>query len=480
VKISKPNLTRSRQRNSLTSAAIVSVGALALLVSACTSATQEDLQGSAKAIPKAANAAAAADYQWFAMPDAQYVYPITVPAGVSSVKVSLAGASGWNPSGKFAQGWGAVVDGTLSVHPGDVLTMATGQQGKPMNTNQSPGAGGWAMPGGTFEGGPGGHGHGSQAYDGAGGGGASVLKVNDDVAVVAAAGGGQGGRSDAAGTLYDGWNGGSAGYLIGTNGTGFDPYEAGKGGGAKHPDNDRDGQDRGSGLGGGGGGGGGGYHAGGGGPAGTDPRGYGATGGGGGSSFTSDAVTNVVVHYDNNGYNDTKNGNMGGANLGDGFVRMLWVAAPDITTTYNFQKTDAAVKQSLQSTTPGNTDDGAAVSTGRRTTDSTGTVQANQRWTYHETGGTGTGTLANADSGKCLEINGTSGTLDQWTCQGGDNQLWKIVPNQDGSRLQVTTSWSGTKYLATTVDPEDVKDGTTLTLADTTDNRTTWNATVIN
>ena len=107
----------------------------------------------------------------------------------------------------------------------------------------------------------------------------------------------------------------------------------------------------------------------------------------------------------------------------------------------------------------------------------------------HESTRTGYGEIVNNNSGKCLEVNATNGTIDQWQCvDGAGNELWKLVPNAGGgTALQIDLTgaaygqWHiGTYYLASTVDPASVTDGTALTLANTQSDRTAWDALHIN
>jgi Ricin-type beta-trefoil lectin domain-like len=71
-------------------------------------------------------------------------------------------------------------------------------------------------------------------------------------------------------------------------------------------------------------------------------------------------------------------------------------------------------------------------------------MQSNQLWKYvPEAGNTGYGQLLGLQSGKCFEVNGTNGNVDQWDCLGTSNQLWRQVANgglqvkSDGSYLGV-------------------------------------------
>src|ERR1700684_174337 len=102
---------------------------------------------------------------WFTEPDSGSVETVTVPKDVVAADVSAAGASGANLGGKTALGWGAILDGTIDVRAGDVLTVATGRQGQQPNGNKSPGVGGWSLPGAGYQGGNGGSGRGSASTD---------------------------------------------------------------------------------------------------------------------------------------------------------------------------------------------------------------------------------------------------------------------------------------------------------------------------
>jgi hypothetical protein len=219
----------------------------------------------------------------------------TVPAGVTSINVDVAGAAGGQASiyyGQYLGGntppKGGRVQATLSVTPGQILYLNIGGEG-------SIGTGGGYNGGGT--------GTSDGYWTGGGGGGASDIRTSNDLTsriIVAGGGGGAG--------YWYAQNGGNGGDINGQDaygyssiafggtqnygGTGGDYYSyqfAGNGmfgtGGSG-----ADGT--------GGGGGGGGYYGGGGGAYGN---------GGGGSSYTALEIANNVIHTQ--GYRDG-NGNI--------------------------------------------------------------------------------------------------------------------------------------------------------------------------
>ena len=208
-----------------------------------------------------------------------------VPAGITSLHVDVAGASGGAQVGPSNQapGLGGRVTAILPVTPLETLTIMVGGAG-------SAGAAG-------FNGGGAG---GAGPIAANGGGGASDIRRGSTLLVVA--GGGAGGSQLASG------NGGHGGGLVGVTGTGScgtggegGTQSAGGAGGAGGPGGNV-GFPGVSGTGGqggpapagdflGGSGGGGGYFGGGGGGGCTGNR---ATGGGGGSSFTDPLATSVV------------------------------------------------------------------------------------------------------------------------------------------------------------------------------------------
>ncbi|GAB5418196.1 MAG: hypothetical protein Crog4KO_28270 [Crocinitomicaceae bacterium] len=205
----------------------------------------------------------------------------TVPTCVTSLTITVSGAQGGGSNG----GNGAVITGTITVNPGDVITMDVGAQG-----GTGPGSGGYGG-GGTGQ-------PSSLGWPSGGGGGATTFSINGNLTVVAGGGGGTGGgdsfSNGGAGGCPTGGSGVSPFGTGGTGGTttaggnGGPPWTAGGGTGA----NGSQGQ---GGAGGAdvnfgtapGGGGGGGYYGGGGG--GSDNIGItafiGGGGGGGGSSL---------------------------------------------------------------------------------------------------------------------------------------------------------------------------------------------------
>ena len=207
----------------------------------------------------------------------------TVPAGITKLNVVATGGGGGSNRNNNRGGLGAVVQATVTVVPGEVLTVVVGGRGVESNSNGGQGVGGGGA--GGFNGG------GTGAYTGGGGGGATDLRratasgstgdyFASRNALLVAGGGGAGdfgATGGAAGTPNGGngtsYQGGSVGQgatttalgggYLGSNGTGGngnpDNFNAAGGGGY---------------FGGGGGGGpaGGGYNP-------------GVNGGGGGSSY---------------------------------------------------------------------------------------------------------------------------------------------------------------------------------------------------
>ena len=231
----------------------------------------------------------------------------TVPAGVSSLLLTVTGASGGSgyafppPGLGGGGGTSAQVTGFLSVTPGQQLTIAVGGAGGNATTNGNGGGGGGNAGDGAggFPGGEGGNGDGP---GGGGGGGGAASVVYDGLTNLVIAGGGGGGGGGGCFLAYEGGFGGGAGPQTGINGggNGINGLGAGAGaggaaaagnfGGAGYPANNADAVT----LAGGGGGGGGGFA---GGDAGA-PGGGGCGGGGGGgagSNYADPSVTGVVV-----------------------------------------------------------------------------------------------------------------------------------------------------------------------------------------
>lgn len=316
------------------------------------------------------------------------------------------GSGGLGPNAVL--GLGATVIGSLDVTGGDVLTVAAGGKGGDETTNKHPGAGGWSIP--PYAGARGGSGHGSQTYDGAGGGGASVILLNDTPVVVAGGGGGQGGIVTQPAMFASYNEGGSAGAAAGSAGQGD---AGGKGGSSARPALDTTGGSySGKAIKGGGGGGGGGRYPGAGGGAAFDPGpefGSGGGGGGGGSSLY-DALDGATVLVGK----DRQLNNLG--HRGNGQASITWQYSPDNNSTYVFTKVHATTPQALEAKVAGATTPPAQVDTHTLAYRQDGGVSAQQLWEWDTTGVTTGGQLRNRDSGLCLEVNGNSGNVDQWTC----------------------------------------------------------------
>ena len=218
----------------------------------------------------------------------------TVPAGVTSITMQGFGAAGGdNEAGDASGGNGGYLKSTITVTPGDVLTIVVGKGG---GINDEPfGDGGQGGTGGPL---------GNYAA-GSGGGATYVKNSSNETLFVIGAGGGAGG----AGLMDQGADGGAGGGLIGGDGFvalgGGPPGEGGtQGDGGAGPGSPGaslaggDGADFNAMMDeGGGGGGGAGYFGGGGGDSGfmTEP----GSGGGGGSSFViagSTDTTNTQGH----------------------------------------------------------------------------------------------------------------------------------------------------------------------------------------
>jgi hypothetical protein len=134
-----------------------------------------------------------------------------VPAGVCSVTVDALGAEGGANSGTDSlggslPGLGGEAQATITVTPGETLTVVVGGRGGDGQNGSGPGAGGFNG------GGAGGNSSGAIGTNpGSGGGGASDVRRGTDPLVVAGGGGGAG---------NSGTNGGAGGGDAGTGGTG--------------------------------------------------------------------------------------------------------------------------------------------------------------------------------------------------------------------------------------------------------------------
>jgi hypothetical protein len=157
----------------------------------------------------------------------------TVPAGVTSLRVTLTGAKGGRGAndgiGTGGGGGNAGrVTGTLPVTPGETLTLYLGGAGGDgVYASGTGGGAGGSAAGGAFGGGRGGHAGSSGSSGGGGGGGAAAVLMRGStvLAVAGGAGGGGGaGNGDESGFFWtarpgDGGNGYTSGYLgTGTEG----------------------------------------------------------------------------------------------------------------------------------------------------------------------------------------------------------------------------------------------------------------------
>ncbi|WP_166869275.1 Ig-like domain-containing protein [Salinibacterium sp. ZJ70] len=218
------------------------------------------------------------------------------PAGLTSIRISVAGARGganmWGGGG----GSGDIVTFELPVTPGDRFTFYGATDGDGRD-----GGKGWVS------GGKGGDKSGSGKV-GAGGGGAGAVMRNGQLIAVAGGGGGGGGGSWVRGDTVGGdnmigGNGGDAG-LSGSSGQAHKGTHPGAGGAGAARDFGKGGGNASSAAsfseGAGGGGGGGGYASGNGGSSGKKFNGHGAGGGGGGgSSWTAPGITPTIEKNEN-------------------------------------------------------------------------------------------------------------------------------------------------------------------------------------
>lgn len=209
---------------------------------------------------------------------AQY---FVVPAGVTSMNVTVTGAGGGDASGNAdTAGYGGVVRATLSVTPNEVLTVKVGCAPYQVRAKGTAAAkmsetGGWGYA-------KGGNGQVASAtlIRSGGGGGASGIATASGTPLVVAGGGGGRGRTGVI-SFNTGGSGGTGGLSAGAAGV------SGGAGGGIGGSASADGGDGGAGAPGYGGGGGGGYPRGGGGGA---SGGNGGGGGGGGGQSYADPV----------------------------------------------------------------------------------------------------------------------------------------------------------------------------------------------
>jgi hypothetical protein len=210
----------------------------------------------------------------------------TVPAGVTSLRVTLTGAKGGRGAndgiGTGGGGGNAGrVTGTLPVTPGETLTLYLGGAGADgVNASGTGGGAGGSAAGGTFGGGRGGHAGSSGSSGGGGGGGAAAVLMRGTTVLAVAGGAGGGGGAG---------NGDEGGFFwtarAGNGGGGYNSGFVGSGTAGQN------GPDRGGVDGAGGGGGGGGFPAGLSGSLQTNlDRDNGANGGSAGKNYISPAL----------------------------------------------------------------------------------------------------------------------------------------------------------------------------------------------
>ncbi|MCW2529404.1 MAG: hypothetical protein JWM76_4264 [Pseudonocardiales bacterium] len=291
--------TTATRRRLVTATALLTVGAIAL--SSCAAGSSSDPVAFQKLVP---NTITATDepirFPFIGEPET-----ITVPAGVTEVQVTVAAGSGGGGVGggpsptHLRSGRGVVLTGTLSVTPGEQLTLGIGGRGGAFQGNKNPGAGGWGMlP--QYQGGRGGGAYGADSGDGDGGGGATVIMDGSTPLVIAAGGGGMGGRLSL--LQSGGFSGGDATSGDGKSGSKMSNGTGGRGGSDALPNlNPQGGTAPHTVLAGGGGGGGGGVHPGEGGDKSGTSGGF---GGGSGQSYSSNltSLTSTVNDAASDGY----------------------------------------------------------------------------------------------------------------------------------------------------------------------------------
>ena len=254
---------------------------------------------------------------------------VTVPAGVASINVTADGGGGGKNDSLGNGGSGARVNATISVTPGDRLTIYVGAGGGAgLGSSGNVGGSGYGAggSGGAF------YGEGFGGGYGGGGGGSSAVVIGSTVALVAGGGGGGGNYygGSAAGTIGgSGGNGGGSCAVGGGGGNATGSGSAGTTSGTGNPTASSSGY-TGHGGGGiygaggassGGGGGGGGY--GGGGPGNWNGPGYGCTLAGGGGAGGSYAPSGAVYGSASNAGGVATSGAGG-----DGQVAIQFIAVP--------------------------------------------------------------------------------------------------------------------------------------------------------
>lgn len=243
------------------------------------------------------------------------VQTFTVLPNMASIQFQAAGGGGGASGGlTISNGsWGALVEGTFDVLPGDQLLISVGNAGESADgwdagSNPNPPLGGWGGMGAS--GGNGAHSSDDERTSGAGGGATTIQLVREGVTstvAIAGGGGGAGGASLDIDHFGPGGHGGYAGSWTGEDGHHGTVGPTGGSGGAAGAEATGQGGSGSGGtdLGGNGGGGGGGAKggAGGGGASGTSAGG----GGGAGSSMVGPMVTGASVTSTLVNYNSSSN-----------------------------------------------------------------------------------------------------------------------------------------------------------------------------
>jgi hypothetical protein len=214
---------------------------------------------------------------------------LTVPTGVTSAVVIMQGGTGDRSQQYYGDRVGAAVTGTLSVTPGEVLTVGAGTKANGATGGWGPAGMSGGLGGGVFSTPP------VTATAGGGGGASAILDGSTPLMVAGGGGGnGQNGNHQCAGTTgatYNGFggSGGAQGVAVldGTACTAYGVTATGGAGGGMPTGTGGAGGPASTFALSGGGGGGGGYLGGVGGGTGIQPKGMWAVGGGGGGAGTS-------------------------------------------------------------------------------------------------------------------------------------------------------------------------------------------------
>ncbi|KKQ66696.1 MAG: hypothetical protein US86_C0004G0014 [Candidatus Daviesbacteria bacterium GW2011_GWA2_38_24] len=356
----------------------------------------------------------------------------TVPTGVTSITVKMwgAGGGGNNFSTNGSGGGGGYSTATVSVTPGEDLTILVGQGGRG-GYNGGTGAGGFGGGGSTTN---------ATSYKGSGGGGYSgifrgIVALGNTLVI--AGGGGGAGLSEAAASANGGAGGGSSGVAgqagdnglkSGGAGTPSAGGAAGGGGGSATAGSALQGGAGGDGGAGGSGGGGGGGYFGGGGGGGSSTGSDG--GGGGGSGYVGCAGCSATTTTAGSGTTPGNSGDADRAGLGDGGtgsnangdngIVLITYTGVSYPTAQSYYVTTAAATQidssswtavssvSITQTLPTNTNIKYLVSFDNRST-----------WKYWSGSAWTSSTLANIDTNGMTKTTIEAITSSQWSDSGG-------------------------------------------------------------